>query len=329
LVDDLEFNADSKNIILQTNGDSGDALGRTGNVFQYIGMTRDDRTESNFEYNKERFHTALHALEDPFNPGDYVRYSLPPYNDPRDMSRDNKTQAVMAMGSMGMTRLVVQAFLADLKRFLRTPNGDIVGPIDLALYYRSLWASLYSHHYLGVGHWIKVNWPKPLMLVPYPLLMLMELYQILSILVICLVKGRQPGSVRVWLADKLGLYFLVQDYPKSVNPTNPNSWSLHGKYNVGDDVITRRFLSMSKRFLPTPTMWVARKIYSYLRPAYENVPYLGFDPATNTTYKIRECEATAAQYPDDVYYMPSSFANPVNELYRKMNREDFSKSLLK
>lgn len=323
-INGIDINTDDKFVVLQLNQDGGDALARTGNVYQLIGMATKDKSTQEFARLQAEFSIALDSLESPLTSGDYVRYSAPPYNDPDDMSRDNKMQAVMAMGAMGLPGYVASAFKADVQRCLRTPNGDILGPMELGMYLRSMWASISDTSCLNSKLKLFFILSRVAFVLPYLLLIVADLAQVINNLIIVLLKGREPGKIRKFLANKLGMFFLVQDYPKSVNPTNPDAWSVHGKRNVGDDVMAKRNMSLSKRYLPTPISWLARKLYVWLRPVYEGVPYNMIDPASNTVTKLRDCEATVAQYSDDVYYMPSSYANPINELYRDLNKEDFS-----
>lgn len=327
IINGLAFNYDEKNVLRQLDDDGGDALSRSSNVAQWMGMSSSDKSAPEFLNERSKFMVALEAMKDPSSPGDYFRDWKPPYNPPSKdflMSRDNKMQAVMAMGAMGMPGYVAQAFSADLKRFMRTPNGDFLFISEYAIYIRSMWASISDFRCLNKKYKALFIESRIALLYFYLFLVVFDLGSLINVLLIVLLKGREPGPVRRFLADKLGMFFLVQDYPKSVNPNNPDAWSKHGWNNVGDDVLLKRSMSLAKRNLPTPVSWLTRKLYAWLRPSYANIPFNGFDRATNTIYRIRDCENTAAQYSDDVYYMPSSYANPIGDLYREMNKADFS-----
>jgi hypothetical protein len=299
-VSGLDFNTDVDCVVLQRGSDDGgDAPSRTGDLFFFIGVTG---PKGGLRYAVEDYQLSLDELAVPGNPGDYYRYpSQPQYKVASDFSRDQRMQMVLAMGALGLSSSIKESASADLRRFSRTPNGDLIAPWDWAMYLRSLYAA---------GWWqIALLWP---------LLVLCDVGQVVNNLLVSLLLARAPGKAATWLSSKFGMYFLVQQYPSSSAPNNPDAWSVYGKANVGNDVLAVLYMLASRRWLPTPTSWIARKLYAWLRPTYE-VPYVEFDVASHSYITTRVCDRTnGATYAFDLYFIPSSNANPFNDLYRSM-----------
>lgn len=291
----LQFLTDENNVVLQRDYDGGDSLGRTGNLYFHKGLTL---KETKFIYAKLEYRKALDSLKAINSDGDYVRYSKEPYNQYKDMSRDNKMQAILAMGALKMKKEIAQAFWADVKRFFRTPNGDFIGPTEINMYIR-------AYHLAGENSMIL-----------YPIVCLFDLGQLVNSALISFLKGKEPGPIRRWLADK-GLYFMVQDYPKSVNPTAWQAWSIHGENNVGDDILHNLNIILSRKSLPTPISYLSRIVYKRYRPVYDTKFEGEFSWVQKHDYK------NPGQYAFDRYYNPASNANPFNHLYRDLLEETF------
>lgn len=293
----IDFNTDVNNVVLQRNtDDGGDAPARTGDLFFWIGV---NSPKGSVKYAVEDLQSALDKLAVPGSPGDYYRYPpQPQYKIASDFSRDQRMQMLLAQGSLGFLSDILASAKADLKRFSRTPNGDVIGPQEWAMYVRALYAT---------GWWpVAVLWP---------LVFFGDLFQIANVLLISLVLAREPSRIAKWLASK-GLYFLAQQYPSSVAPNNPSAWSQYGPKNVGNDILAVLYMLASKRWLPTPASWLARKLYKWLRPTYD-MPYVIFDSASHSYVNAGSCDKTnGATYAFSVYFMPSTNANPFDLLYK-------------
>jgi hypothetical protein len=287
----LNFNTDSNFCVLQNKStDGGDTPSRDGDLFFYIGITNDP----NFISYQFDFQKALNYIAIPNSPGNYYRYP-PEYANPTDFSRDQSMQLGLGMGAMKLAEPLKAMMLADLKRYSRTQNDDIIGPWDWAMRFRCLYNCGYK--------WIMLLWP---------LIMLADIGLVANSLLISLLLGRTPNKLQQWLANKLGMYYLVQQYPSSSAPNNPDAWSPYGYNCVSNDVLHVLNLIAAKKWLPTPISWLAKKLYLWLRPVYANIPYISIDGLI-----LRNCDVTnGATYSWDVYFSPVTGANPLNDLFR-------------
>lgn len=277
---DLKF--DNQGLIIQRDGDQGDTAARNGELYTGIHF--------NPEFNwimavPISFEESIVLLE-PKKDGNLVRYNKFPYNDPFDKngfatSRDQTEPNIVAAGFRKDKEFIKRVFLANVKNWFRYPNGDTM-LLSLNIYIRAAFEAGYK--------WTAIL---------YPLLFVLDLNLLANSSLITFLKSREPGPVRKFLADKLGLYFFVQDYSKSNNPTNPDAWSVHGKTNVGDDINHTQILLQSANTLATPTSWFARFIYKFRK------------------YGV--------QYAFDYYHRPETHGNPLNELYRPIISKWFSK----
>lgn len=275
----LQVNFDSQGLITQANGDTGDTAARTGELYNGLQFNHDFTWMMIVPIH---FDEALTLLE-PNKDGVVVRYNKPPYNDPFlkgfATSRDQTEPLVIAAGFRGDKEFVKRTFWSNVKRGFKYPNGDTM---------------LFSLNvYLRAGFQAGYKWLATL----YPTLFLLDGFTAANSAIITGLKSREPGPFRRFLADKLGLYFFVQDYPSKYNPTNPDSWSKHGDNNVGDDINHTQVLLQANATLATPVSWFARWIYKFRK------------------YGV--------QYAFNHYHRPETGGNPLNELYAPIIQKYF------
>lgn len=262
-------------LITQLDNNSGDQTARVGEF--YTGFKLNEQ----FDFIPPiTFKQALYLLE-PNKDGNVLRAAIPNGFDPEEMkvSRDQVDALIIAAGFYGEKEFISRVFWRNVMRGMRYENGDIMHNIST---------------YIRAGYMAGYKWLGILR----PVLSLFDVIHLANTLLIAFLKGREPGLVRRFLADKFGLYFFVQDYPKSNGPNNPDSWSKHGYNNVGDDILhTQQGLQMKK----TLTTFVAR---------LSNAMYAKFRP-----YGI--------QHAFNVYHDPKFYGNPLNELYRPIIAGEF------
>lgn len=129
---------DSNGLIVQSNGDGGDTAQRTGFYYsalclreRYLPPHNDPVPLSSDELNKEADFVKAISLLTPNEK--LVRYpepgnSSPPWNDPKDCSRDQYRPMIICAGLYGLSGYL--KILTDNVNWFRYPNGDVSGPDD-------------------------------------------------------------------------------------------------------------------------------------------------------------------------------------------------------
>lgn len=260
---------DSNNLIVQTDKNSGDQAARSGQLYLGRALNRDPKFRTPIS-----FRESLKILE-PSEDGNLLRAATPVGFDPLVMptSRDQTDPNIIASGFYGQREFIKRVFLANLKRGLKYPNGDLMLG-NLSTYIRGGFMAGYES-----------------LALLYPMLLVSDLAMLANTLVIVGLKARKPGILRRFLAKRLGMWFLIQDYKG--DPNNPGSWSSHGDNNVGDDILHIQQAIQSKEALATPISWLSNLIYAKFRPH-------------------------GVQYALDWYHRPETYSNPLNELYRPL-----------
>jgi len=236
-----KFNTDEYGLIVQRDDgrDGGDTPARTGQYGQYAWIFQNKLRVKGLD--NELFNNSLGVLQ--FEPGAIIRHPRQ-YPDPKDIPGDQLMPMIMAAGYYNNKKFILSATWNIIKNFGRYPNNDLVGPGDWAAIFRSLNA------------WYT-----------YPLLCVLDLFGVLAnSLIISFWKAREPGKIRKYLGKKVH-YSFVQDYEG--RPNVPQSWSRHGKENVGDDVRHQQHLVQARLKYPTYCSKLARKLYKWFRPSYQ------------------------------------------------------------
>lgn len=261
-----KVNYDLESLITQLDGNSGDQSARAGEQYSGFEMNPDPDFKPLLSFKE-----AIRLLE-PHKDGNIVRAAKAVgffYQD-LPVSRDQTLPLIIAAGYYGEKDFIRRVLLANIKRGFKYSNGDTL-VTDFSVYIRAYKMAG------GSSAWLL-----------YPLLYAMDLNQVANSALIVFLKARTPGPIRRFLANKLGLYFFVQDYKG--DPNNPDSWSKHGDTNVGSDINHTQISVQSMNSMPT------------LVGAFANWMYRAFRPH-------------GIQYAFDVYHDPKSYGNPLNILW--------------
>lgn len=266
-----QFNTDDLGLIVQRdNGkDGGDTAARTGQYGLAAWIFEHELHIDTLNYGL--FPDSLKKLE--VEPGKIVRHPIQ-YNEVEDIPGDQLMPMIIAAGLYKNKKFIRNAVWNIIKNFGRFPNNDLVTPGDWSAIFRAL-----NAWYL------------------YPLIVIGDALGVLAnSSIISFWKGREPGFIRKFLG-KYVHYSFIQDYEG--DPNNPDSWSSHGKNNVGDDVRHIQHLLQAELKLPTPFSYLAKKIYAKFRPSYaENV--------------------NGPQYALNHYFRVETFANPFHIVYAEL-----------
>lgn len=258
-----QFHQDEYNLITQRdNGhDGGDTPARTGQYGQYAWIFKHKLKVEGLD--SELFNDSLGTLQT--DPGVIMRHPKQ-YPDVTDIPGDQLIPMIIAAGFYGYKSFIKAAVWNIVKNKGRYPNGNLLGPGDWAAILRAL-----NAWYL------------------YPVICVLDIFgELPNSLLISLWKGREPGAIRQWLGKHVS-YVFIQDYKG--DPKNPDSWSKHGKTNVGDDVRHQQHVVQARLRLPTPFSWLARKIYKWFRPSYQD-------------------GVSGPQYALNYYFRAETYANP-------------------
>lgn len=205
----IDIRVDDQGLIVQTDFDGGDCAARTGEL--YTGLCLNGATD---EQTFREFTNSVDLLE-PNKDGILLRYNRPPYNDPLNgdfsTSRDQTVPMIIAAGFYGKYGFLKRLAIAQLKRFTLFQNKDICSPENIGQYIRAF--AVYRKIYFTPF---------------YPILLLGDLFMLLSVIVRC-VQGRK--------------------------------WD-----DVGDDILCIQSMLQATFVLPTPLSWLTRKIYAKFRP---------------------------------------------------------------
>lgn len=242
MINPAGFHIDQYKLIVQTDGDGGDSAARTGLYYFLLSFKE--------IYLFPCFIRFINVVQ--LSPGVFIRHPVK-WNDPKDFSRDQENPIVMVCSFYPEIHLLKEMLWNRIKRFSRFQNGDLSGPHDYAMIFRSL-------------RW----WPL------YPFFIFSDLFLLLNSVIICFWKAREPGPILTWLGKYH--WFFVAD-----SPPNPYGvpQDVHGLGNVGSDINHCMSLMQAYKIYPTPVSYFARKIYSTFRPGgIQKAWDIYFDPKT-------------------------------------------------
>lgn len=261
-----KVNYDLESLITQLDGNSGDQSARAGEQYTGFLMNPDPDFQPPLS-----FQEAINLLE-PRKDGNIVRAAKAVgfiYKD-LPVSRDQTLPLIVAAGYYGETAFIKRVLWANVKRGFKYQNGDTM-LFDFGVYIRALYTS-----------------GERSMLFLYPMVFLMDFNQLVNSGLIVFLKARTPGTIRSFLASKLGMWYLIQDYKG--DPNNPDSWSKHGDANVGCDINHVQISVQSRTSMPSPISALSNWVYKTFRPH-------------------------GIQYAFDLYHSPKSYGNPLNILW--------------
>lgn len=132
----MPMSFDSDGLIIQTDGDGGDCSARTGEYYTLLAI-RERMGISNAEWPRSSLKDWDEAGIKLFTAGVPLRYTQPPYNDPKDVSRDQLLPMIIASGYYQQ-----QWYAAALASVIEShnsfcPNGDLCGPVDWVIINRA------------------------------------------------------------------------------------------------------------------------------------------------------------------------------------------------
>jgi len=207
---------DELGLIVQKNGDGGDTLQRTG--FYYLpGLIRGDKGAQRC-YDHET--TLL------FRQGQGLTRHIKQYPEQKDVSRDQLTPNIVALGFYSYAPLLKITFLNLVKNFFRYPNNsDIASPEHLCQFLRSF-----------------MKMDKAYLLF-YPLLFIGDLFMLIGVIIRC-VQAKYKLTFEKWYKPRI----------------------IIDRDNVGDDLNTLVSVVQAQYTFPTPISWIARKVYRKFRP---------------------------------------------------------------
>lgn len=111
---------DSFGLVVQDNGDGGDAPCRAGVVISYWAAQNHAPSQNNFIQATQKYLMV--------KPNIYVRYPFTPsYNIPGDFSRDQASRLMLGYGMAGRADLVNGYYGLLWKNGCKHPNGDYIG----------------------------------------------------------------------------------------------------------------------------------------------------------------------------------------------------------
>lgn len=144
-------NFDSDCAVLQTDGDGGDSAARTGMYYTAMAIYFLQGWDMSAwpGFNTTCWNKARQALIKP--DGTVLRYSKAPYNDPKDVSRDQTMPMVIACIFNNNIDEVRAIWNATKARHFLFQNGDLCGPQDVAIFDMALGNGFFDSSEIFLG----------------------------------------------------------------------------------------------------------------------------------------------------------------------------------
>lgn len=181
--------------------------------------------------------SAIGLLE-PKKDGIWVRHPIQ-YPDTKDFSRDQAISNIIALGMYNQTDRLGRMFKAQLKRGMLYQNHDIPAPDNIGQFIRAF----------------QTKWL-------YPILWFTDIFLLINVLIVCLIKARTPGKIQRWLGKHVS-YLFIQGEP---NNSQGIPQDIYGWTNVGTDKNLIASLYQAQQIMATPISLLSRVAYKHLRP---------------------------------------------------------------